>query len=282
MEQSVLKNNMYQLTRFIRRLPNAHQIIQAHTTEIGTEDEPMLKELFAELYEHCLNKITIKNFLDICAGPGMYSSYILSKNPQATGTGISLCPEKGGCPYTIESKQYTKLYADIYTVSNTQYENKFNFCMASCIPYTMTVQSKDEYKIIYKSLLLCLNSLQSGGTLLINFSFKNIFFAINFVYIIQKVFGSIRLFKSTKLWILQRTFYIVGYDYKIDATHIKKITSYFNDFDNFYDTYVNKLLEDIDRRALESIMRKLESGVFMPQLKTYLTVSVNQTYKEIT
>ena len=274
MEQYVLKNNLYQLTRFIRRLPNAYEVIKYNTTEVGVENEEKLKELFIELYGQCFDKLIIKNFLDVCAGPGMYSSYILEKNPKATGTGVSLCPTEGGCPYTIEHENYTKLYADIYTIPNDQYTHKFDFCMASCIPYTMSVQSKAEYKIIYKSLLLCLNSLQSGGTHLINFSFKNIFFAINFIYLIQKNFGSIKLFKSTKLWILQRTFYIVGYDYKNDQTQIDKITSYYNDFDKFYDTYVNKLLEEIDKRTLEHIMKKLESNVFMVQLKTYMTVSI--------
>ncbi|HLX54866.1 MAG TPA: hypothetical protein VKR58_13050, partial [Aquella sp.] len=61
---------------------------------------------------------------------------------------------------------------------------------------------------------------------------------------------------------------------KNDQTQIDKITSYYNDFDKFYDTYVNKLLEEIDKRTLEHIMKKLESNVFMVQLKTYMTVSI--------
>ena len=273
-DNRILKNDLYQLTRFIRRLPNAYDVIKLNMTEIGTENEDMLVKLFEELYDNCLKKITITNFLDICAGPGMYSSYILSKNSKSTGTGLSLCPTDGGCPYTIEHDNYTKIYADIYTVSNNKYNHQFDFCMASCIPYTTSAQNKDEYKIIYKSLLLCLNSLKTNGTLLINFSFKNLLFCINFIYMIYSVFDSIKLFKSTKLWILQRTFYIVGYGYKVNQDHINKIESWFNNFDDFYEKYINKLLEEIDKRTLDHIMRKLEHDVFAVQLKTYMEISI--------
>ena len=272
MEHIVKSNNMYILTRFIRTLPHTYKCIKEYSYDIGIEQEKSLHDLFDELYYQCLLNINSDTFLDICAAPGTYSNYILEKNPNAHGVGISLCVSEGGCKFTAitHSSRYQQVEKNIFHIDLETYDPKYDFSIASCIPYNISAKSSDQYKIIYKSLLICLNSLKEHGTLLINFSFKNMFFAINFIYLIQHLFKKIKLFKSTKLWILQRTFYVIGYDFHRNEKYVNEIEKNFNDFETFYANYYDKLLPNIDRKSLDRIMKQFERSVFMPQIKSYL------------
>lgn len=281
MENIVYNNKLYNLTKFIRRLPNAYKIIQEYSYDVGTEKEDRLRELFVELYDKRLPKINVNNFIDICAAPGTYSSLLLEKHPSAKGIGISLDPTEGGYEFNIlYDDRYKKIYKNVYDVEHNitrPEEELYDLCMASCIPYNVSAKRAEDYKIIYKSLMICLSHLKDDGILIINFSFKDIIFAINFVHFINKLFGKIRLFKSTKLWILQRTFYIVGYGYERNDKIISEINSFSEDFDNFYKKYHKQLLPDIDKNELTYILRLFESDVFMPQIQTYMIKSVKKT-----
>lgn len=274
MESIVHKNNLYKLTRFIRRLPNAHIIIKKYSYNLGTEHDQLLADLFDELYKKSLTNVTITKFLDICAAPGIYSGFILDKYPNSNGVGISLDPAEGGCEFRIVSDRYEKICKNIYQVSFEKYNPEYDLCMTSCIPYDISAKYVDEYKIIFKSLTLCLNVLKENGTLVINFSFKNMIFAINFVYLIGLLFKQIKLFKSSRLWIIQRTFYVIGYGYARNETVINQINGYLDDFDNFYQKYYDKLLPEINRKTLSRIMNLFESYVFMTQIMTYMAESV--------
>lgn len=288
MEAIVYKNNLYKLTKFIRTLPNAYKIIQEFSYQLGTEHEEMLHDLFDELYQKRLTNSNINNFLDICAAPGIYSKYILDKYPKSKGVGISLDPKEGGHEFKISNDdRYKKIYEDVHQIilppckSNNVNPNIlelmrspiYDLCITSCIPYSISAKSKDEYKIIFKSLTICLNLLKENGMLIINFTFKNMMFAINFVYLLSLLFRRIKLFKSTKLWILQRTFYVIGYEYIKKDEHVTKINNYLHDFDNFYKEYENKLLPEINKKSLQFIMLLFELDVFMPQIQTYMLKS---------
>lgn len=273
MEKIVYKNNLFNLTRFVRTLPNMYKLIQSFSYELGTEHEDLLYQLFDELYSKNLTNVKVNKFVDICAAPGVYSKYLLDKYPKAIGTGISLNPEKGGHEFKIpESNRYEEIYQDIFQItSNDRFDG--DMFMASCIPYNVSAKTSDEYQIIFQSLMICLNSLEEGGTLIINFSFKEIIFAINFVYLISIMFDRIRLFKSTKLWIMQRTFYVIGYEYHKNDQIINRINSYLNDFDNFYEKYRKNLLPEINRNILNNIIKMFENNVFLPQIKTFIYLS---------
>ena len=281
MENIVYNNKLYNLTKFIRRLPNAYKIIQEYSYDVGTEKEDKLKELFVELYDKRLPKINIDSFIDICAAPGTYSTLLLEKHQNAKGIGISLDPAEGGYEFNIlYDDRYKKFYKNIYDIDHNidkQDTELYDLCMASCIPYNVSAKRAEDYKIIYKSLMICLSHLKKDGILIINFSFKDIIFAINFVHLINKLFEKIRLFKSTKLWILQRTFYIIGYQYTRDGKTILEINSFLEDFDNFYNKYHKQLLPDIEKNELMFILRLFESDVFMPQIQTYMIKSVKKT-----
>lgn len=295
MEAIVYKNNLYNLTKFIRRLPNAYKIIQEYSYQLGLENEQLLHNLFDELYQKRLTKIQVNKFMDICAAPGVYSKYILDKYPTATGIGISLDPKEGGHEFKISllngrNNRYEKIYKDIFQIStdteelrefdgNTSTrrcideEEKYDLCMASCIPYNVSAKSKDEYRIIFKSLTICLNSLKQNGTLIINFTFKDMIFAINFVYLVSLLFKRIKLFKSTKLWVMQRTFYVIGYEYNKNKEVIDRINNYLKNFDDFYCEYHNKLLPDINKKTLKHILELFEKDVFLPQIRTFMILS---------
>ena len=278
MENIVYNNKLYNLTKFIRRLPNAYEIIQEYSYDVGTEREDKLRELFVELYDKRLPNINVDNFIDICAAPGTYSELLLEKHPDAKGIGISLDPSEGGYEFNIlYDDRYKKIYKNVYDIEHSVNQNElYDLCMASCIPYNVSAKRAEDYKIIYKSLMICLSHLKNDGLLIINFSFKDIIFAINFVHLINKLFKKIKLFKSTKLWILQRTFYIIGYGYAKDDKRIIEINSYLGNFDGFYDKYHKRLLPDIDKNELMFILKLFESDVFLPQIQTYMVKSVKK------
>ena len=280
LEMIVLKNHLYHLTIFIRKLPNAVQIIKKFSYQVGTENQELLHDLFDELYQKRLSNINVKYFLDICAAPGVYSKYILDKYPDASGVGISLDPKDGGHQFKIIDDQdlyqdrYQGIYQDVYQIdtfsSKGVINTKYDLCMTSCIPYDTSAKTVNQHRIIFKSLTVCLNSLKKNGTLIINFSFKDMIFAINFVYLISLLFKKIKLFKSTKLWILQRTFYVIGYDYQPNDKIINRINSYLENFDQYYYQHRDKLLPEINKSTLYRLMRMFESDVFMVQIQTYL------------
>jgi hypothetical protein len=264
MESIVYKNPLYILTKFIRTLPNAKKIIDKYSYELGTERDDMLRNLFEELFNKRLRNIKVDNFMDICAAPGVYSSYLLTKFPDASGMGISLPPEEGGHPFTINNDRYKYIYKNIYNIANN--DSKYDVCIASCIPYSVSATNDDEYKIIFTSLIICLNALKSNGTLIINFTFKNVILAINFVYLLSQCFKEIKLFKSKILWILQRTFYVIGYQYQKIPSNIQK---YIFDRD-FHHKYRDKLLPEIDYKTLIHLLRMFEHQIFQVQIMTFI------------
>jgi hypothetical protein len=58
------------------------------------------------------------HFLDLCSAPSGFSRYIIKKNKNNTGIGISLPIKDGGLPSLLKSKRFKLYYEDINNNDN--------------------------------------------------------------------------------------------------------------------------------------------------------------------
>jgi hypothetical protein len=278
MDKRIYNSEIYKLTKFIRKMPNSHNIIKEFSTEVGIENEDALYHIISDMYKAHLKDIAYTNFIDYCSAPGIYSKYLLEKNKHAVGVGISLPPCKGGVEIHEEvskrfKKRYTIEYTNIYDVPEKKYTPKYDLCLASCISYDKDADYISEYKIIFKSLLLCLMELEKDGTLIINFTFKDIIWTINILYLFTKLFDRIELFKSTNVWVLQRSFYVIGKKYTYKENIHKKFEDFYENIESVYEKWIVELFPEIEFKDVQYLMNMLELNVFVPQIKSYVIIS---------
>jgi hypothetical protein len=271
MEKYAYRNKLFELINSIRKKKTYEEVIVKYSTEFQKEDQNQLYLVIDELYNNILINVEFKTFIDICSGPGVYSNYLLDKRKEITGFGISLNPEKGGPEYKIDpsnQSRYEYIYDDINNIDHKNYnKNVYDLAIASCIPYS---SDADEYKLIFKSLLVALTRLKKGGSLIINFSFKHIILCINFIHIIKELFYDIELFKSKKIWIAQRTFYIIAHNYDQNEKNINKLMNYYDNFQPFLNVHIKKLLPEVDYKSFNVILKMLELNVFIPLIKAFI------------
>jgi len=161
------------------------------------------------------DKITIKNFLDICAAPGCYSKLVLERFPKSNGYGISLPVSENGVKFEIDNKNYSCNYKNIL-VDKIDIDKKFFFAIASCVPYDLSkmFSIKFQLKLIVTSIIIILKNLDSDGNIIINMTFKKMFPIYNLILILQKIFKKFVLWKSVNVWKFTKSFYFFGYGFK--------------------------------------------------------------------
>lgn len=163
-----------------------------------------LKELNEET--NIINK-NIKNFLDICAAPGLYSSYIYDIT-KASGIGISLPPSKGGLLFTQKISDYKLKYDDI--TKNINLDQQFDFIITGCLD--MTLSKKQPYKDIelwISALIIALKYQQINGNLAFKITTKYLNFISNILFILKQCFEKVTIFKSENILGYRSMCYIV-------------------------------------------------------------------------
>ena len=199
------------------------------------EDSSELKKVGEEII-HNFSKdknLKINFFADICSAPGVYSEIILDEFPIVTGIGISLPPDEGGVKFELDHPKFKKIYKNILDKKyKLELPKKLDLGIASCVSYQQSAKSafKLNIELILKSLYLLLDNLDSNGSLIVNMTMKNIYFAFNLINALGKYFENYTLWKSSTVWGTKNTFYFFGYNY-LDRVDIKPI--------------INKLIEDI-------------------------------------
>jgi hypothetical protein len=188
-------------------------------------------------------KLNIHFFADICSAPGVYSKIILEKFPIVTGIGISLPPEEGGVHFELEDPKFKKIYKNILDKKyRLEIPKKLDLGIASCVSYQQDAKSAYTLNIelILKSLYLILDNLHIGGSLIINMTMKNIYFAFNLVNELSKHFKDYTLWKSHNVWGTKNTFYFFGYNFVTNKSNniqvfLEKIK---NDKDEIFHTFM--------------------------------------------
>jgi len=176
-------------------------------------------------------------FIDICGAPGNYSKLLLKEYKNSKGIGISLPIEMGGVPFEIEDNNYKIFYKDILNKTyKLKLDKKVNLGIASCVSYTK--DSKNAFRInlqlIFKSMLIILKNLETNGSMVINLTMKNIFFAFNIINLLNNLFNTIAIWKSKNVWADKNTFYFFGFGYNKKEDIINKIKNIQNILKNKY------------------------------------------------
>ena len=185
-------------------------------------------------------------FADICGAPGNYSKLVLD-NFDAFGIGISLSPKEGGVPFEMDDyPSYKITYSNILRDKSVNIE-KIDLGMASCVSYEINTRNSFQLnlKLILINLIYLIDNLKDNGSLVINLTIKNIYFAFNIVYILSKLFEKTSIWKSTKVWADKNTFYFFGFGYQKNDKYYFKLLELRKILDNnnfLNNIYFNKTL----------------------------------------
>ena len=83
-------------------------------------------------------------------------------------------------------------------------------------------------------MLIILKNLETNGSMVINLTMKNIFFAFNIINLLNNLFNTIAIWKSKNVWADKNTFYFFGFGYNKKEDIINKIKNIQNILKNKY------------------------------------------------
>ena len=144
--------------------------------------------------------ITYSIFLDICAGPGAFSDYLLQRNPDSLGYGISqnTTTEKNFYTTLRIHDRYCAVEEDILTNTNFKAEN-IDFVLADGArnedEYDETLQEIYNSKLILAEVIISLNNLKTGGTFILKMFDTFLDFTKSIIYLLTRCFQSVSIYK---------------------------------------------------------------------------------------
>lgn len=242
------------------------------------EDNAKLSTIGNEMFKNFgLDNIDISFFVDVCAAPGMYSKIIFESRPSSkiTGIGISLPPEKGGVEFDFVHANYKQFYKDIL---EKQYKldipKKLDFGMGSCVSYVDDKKNSHQLnmELIIISSNIVMSNLALGGNMIVNMSMKNIYTCYNVLYLLQKYFTEIKLWKSSIVWGTKNTFYIFCYNFRMNE-YSNDILNYINDIKNNNSKLNTTFIGD--KRSFD-IITNLLNPIYIVRINCWLNVIGNK------
>lgn len=172
------------------------------------------------------------SFLDVGCCPGGFSSYILSKNPNAYGVGLSLPVSSGGHSFLLEKDLQPRLelhLADIttYQLGPYQYPN-LRYLPSSLISYTFDLVLLDGHplrtaeadglaplnnvsdRLLISQLIIGVQSVSPFGTILIKLSKPERPITARILYILDSISCELLTWKPVCMHATRPTFYAVA------------------------------------------------------------------------
>jgi hypothetical protein len=245
------------------------------------EDKTQLTKVGSEMFDSFgLDDTDISFFVDVCAAPGMYSKLIFDKKTsnKITGIGISLPPEKGGVEFNFIHNNYKQFYKDILEKQyKLEIPKKLDFGMGSCVSYITDSKNAHQLnmELILTSSNIIMSNLSIGGNMIINMSIKNIYTCYNILYLFQKYFTEIKLWKSATVWGTKNTFYIFCYKFRMNEYN-NDIIHYVNDIkdnnSNFNNTFIG------DKKTFDTITTLL-NPIYMVRINCWLNLIAEKQNK---
>ncbi|RAL08840.1 uncharacterized protein BO97DRAFT_353191 [Aspergillus homomorphus CBS 101889] len=230
------------------------------------------------------------NILDMCAAPGGFLEITLQLNPDARALAISLPSTKGGHPFRmsidrrIETKylDLTMLAADMGVVEiSKSHPDAANFLpkqfgpdqvfdLILCDGQVLRTQDRAAYReqtrerrrLVISQLVLGLEHLRPGGTMVILLHHLEGYDVVKLVYAFSR-FSSIRLYKPTKGHTTRSSFYLLASDVQNTNSQATRAIKEWKDF--WYtatfeteEMYVKALTDGIGAEAIiEAFGREL-------------------------
>ncbi|KAK0476987.1 hypothetical protein IW261DRAFT_1566452 [Armillaria novae-zelandiae] len=115
---------------------------------------------------------TIAKHDEISCCPGGFSTYILKKNKQSTGVGISLDPAEGGHPYLIEQNlrdRHTIIFADLTLFQLDLTTRQFDLALLDAHHLRTQAASSSDLLAI-SQVVVALSSIKFGATVVMKLS----------------------------------------------------------------------------------------------------------------
>jgi len=193
-----------------------------------------MKNVLGELDEvlRCIPETCPFRFLDVGCCPGGFSSYILSKNPNSMGTGMSLAVESGGHGFLLEEHLRARLQlmlADItyyqlglITINDPQLQpfpfhpdsQKFDLVLLNGHPLRTCKGSKAQNfigdRLLISQLIICLQTVSVSGTIIMKLSKPERVLTAKLLYLLDVVSLSLSSWKPVFIHATRPTFYVVA------------------------------------------------------------------------
>jgi len=191
-----------------------------------------MKGLFLEIDVNlkCVPVQGSLDFMDLGCCPGGFSSYILSKNISANGTGVSLPVDDGGHQFLLEEHHRSRFH--LYSTNLTYYqlgpsiidddrlqtipsqisEHSFDFVLldghqlrtqASALPW-------DSDRLFISQLILGLQSVKERGTIIMKLPMPHKPIAARILYLFHTISSQLLRWKPRSMHANRGTFYMVA------------------------------------------------------------------------
>ena len=230
---------------------------------------------YFQMFDMNHKKNFIKNnirFLDLCSSPSGFSRYIIKKNKNNSGIGISLSIKDGGIPSLLKSKRFKLFYEDINNnkINDILKDQSFDLIIQGCHDMTedKNVYINDKYgeiKLWLNSFKIGIIHLNNDGIYLFKSSIKNINFFFNLLDFLANYFDDFDFVKSSYLHNIRSSFFVICKNRNkntnmnlidnliknpkilYDDIHLKNIIN--------LDKYIDILINDVIKIQYKSIKR---------------------------
>ncbi|KAF8208665.1 hypothetical protein K438DRAFT_1812674 [Mycena galopus ATCC 62051] len=184
----------------------------------------------------CVPDIMPFRFLDLGCCPGGFSSYILGKNPHASGVGISLPVERGGHACLLEEDHLARFelhWADLTRyqlgpaliddpqLQNIPFSPGFDLVLidghplrcATGLPGNNVHLHGD--RLLISQVIVGLASVSVGGTIVLKQSKPERLITAQLIFLLDVLCADIRTWKPVSMHSTRSTFYVVGKAFRL-------------------------------------------------------------------
>ncbi|PBK85637.1 hypothetical protein ARMGADRAFT_1017709 [Armillaria gallica] len=168
-------------------------------------------------------------FLDLGCCPGGFSTYILKKNKQSTGVGISLDPADGGHPYLIEQSlrdRHTIIFADLTLFQLGPQMMSSPFFNFRTLPEDLTTRQFDlalldahhlrtqpgssSDLLAISQIVVALSSIKFGATVVMKLAHPESWYTVRMLFFLDVLSSSLTVHKPYAMHRVQGTFYAIA------------------------------------------------------------------------
>ncbi|KAJ7242814.1 hypothetical protein B0H12DRAFT_1188775 [Mycena haematopus] len=184
----------------------------------------------------CVPETTPFRFLDLGCCPGGFSSYMLRKNPHASGVGISLPVERGGHACLLEEDDLLRF--ELHWADLTQYQLGPAFIddpQLRNIPFTpgfdlvvidghplrcaTGLPNNDVHlhgdRLLVSQIIVGLVSVAVGGTVILKQSKPERLITAQLIFLLDLLCTDVRTWKPVSMHSTRSTFYVVGKGFRL-------------------------------------------------------------------
>ncbi|KAK7048157.1 FtsJ domain-containing protein [Favolaschia claudopus] len=184
----------------------------------------------------CVPDFTTFRFLDLGCCPGGFSSYILGKNPTASGVGVSLPEENGGHACLLQEKdlerfelhwadltlyQLGPVFIDDSSLQDIPFAPGFDLVLIDGHPLRCATGRPDENvylqgdRLLVSSLILGLASVAVGGTVVLKLSKPERLITAQLIYLLDVLCADVHTWKPVCMHGTRSTFYVVAKAFRL-------------------------------------------------------------------